>query len=138
MGAAKLRPALPNSLFERTLAVRFPQVPAAKLYEASARASRIIPQTTRFFWRELDFMWFPEACVEGKGFFTVRDFAQGVTMPNSGILNIRQWRTRLAKGAAMEGITPLEVAEALEGNAGKALAIVAELRPCRVTTRSCA
>jgi hypothetical protein len=127
-GRLSYDPELPNALFERTLAVRFPQVPAARLYEALASASRIIPQTTRFFWRDLDFKWFPEACIQRTGFFTVQEFAQGVTMPNSGIVNIRQWRTRLAKGAAMDGLTPLQVAESLQGDAAKALAAVAELR----------
>ena len=64
---------------------------------AIADASKIIPQVTRFFWRDLDTMWFPEACIQrgnGSGFFTVKDFANGQVMPGSGILNIRQWRSR--------------------------------------------
>jgi hypothetical protein len=128
-GRLSYDPELPNSLFERTLGARFPQAPAAKLSEALTAASRIIPQTTRFFWRDLDFKWFPEACVQSSGFFTVQDFAQGETMPGSGILNIRQWRYRLAKGAVMEGITPLQAAASLQYNASKALALVSELRP---------
>ena len=106
-GRLSYDPTIANSLFERTLAVRFPQVPAAKLYEAIARASRIIPQTTRFFWGDIDMRWFPEACTQTTGFYTVRHFVEGVAMPDAGVLNIRQWRTRLAKGAAMEGMTPL-------------------------------
>jgi hypothetical protein len=43
-GRLSYDPTLPNSLFERTLAVRFPQVPAAKLYAALLHASKIIPQ----------------------------------------------------------------------------------------------
>ena len=128
-GRLSYDPTLPNSLFERTLAVRFPQVPAAKLYEALLHASKIIPQTTRFFWRDIDVQWFPEACSQTSGFYTVRQFVEGATMPDGGVLNIRQWRTRLAKGAPMEGMTPLQVAESLNGDADKALALVAELRP---------
>jgi len=128
-GRLSYDPDLPNTLFERTLAARFPQAPAAKLFTAVASASKIIPQTTRFFWRDLDIKWFPEACVQRTGFFTVTDFAQGASMPGSGILNVRQWRTALAKGTAMEGITPLQVAGALKSWSAKALALVAELRP---------
>lgn len=128
-GRLSYDPTLPNSLFERTLAVRFPQVPAAKLYAALLHASKIIPQTTRFFWRDIDIQWFPEACSQNSGFYTVRQFAEGNTMADSGVLNIRQWRTRLAKGAPMEGITPLEVAESLSRDADQALSLVAELRP---------
>ena len=130
-GRLSYDPELPNSLFERTVAVRFPEAPAARLYLALASASRIIPQTTRFFWRDLDFMWFPEACLQNRGFFTVLDFAQGTTMPGSGILNLRQWRARVARDAAMDGITPLQVAETLQADARTALAIVAELRPAQ-------
>jgi hypothetical protein len=134
-GRLSYDPDLPNALFERTLAARFPQAPGAKLYTAVARASKIIPQTTRFFWRDLDAMWFPEACLQRTGFFTVEDFARGQAMPGSGILNIRQWRTRLAKGAPMQGITPLQVADTLKGSAAKALELVAELRPLQGNNR---
>ena len=97
-----------------------------------AAASKIIPQITRFFWRDLDFQWFPEGNIQkghGTGFFTVGDFIEGQTMPGSGILNVRQWRTRLLKGAKMDGITPLEVAAELQKNAAAAHRLVEEVRP---------
>ena len=128
-GRLSYDPTIANSLFERTLAVRFPEVPASKLYAAIARASRIIPQTTRFFWGDIDIRWFPEACLQATGFYTVRHFVEGVAMPDAGVLNIRQWRTRLAKGAEMEGMTPLQVAEALNEDADRTLEFVTELRP---------
>jgi hypothetical protein len=128
-GRLSYEPTLPNALFERTLAARFPQVPSATLYVASASASRIIPQVTRFFWGNIDVRWFPEACTQKSGFYTVKQFVDGESMPGSGILNIRQWRSRIAKGAAMEAITPLQVADALKGHAAKTLGLVAELRP---------
>ena len=131
-GRLSYEPDLPNSLFERMLAARFPGIPAAKLYQALAEASKIMPQITRFFWRDLDFEWFPEGNIQkgnGTGFFTVADFIKGQVMPASGILNVRQWRSRFLKGAKMEGITPLHVAEALKTNAAAAHRLVAELRP---------
>src|ERR1039457_6844820 len=93
--------------------------PYTTLFRSIAAASKAIPQVTRFFWRDLDFKWFPEANIQsghGTGFFTVADFIQGQTMPGSGILNVRQWRTRLLKGETMNGITPLEVAAELQKN----------------------
>lgn len=131
-GRLSYEPELPDSLFERMLAARFPGIPAAKLYQAMAGASKIFPQITRFFWRDLDFEWFPEANIQkghGTGFFSVGDFINGQVMPGSGILNIRQWRARLLKGSKMEGITPLQVAEALKTNAAAAHRLVEELRP---------
>src|SRR6185437_12112809 len=91
-----------------------------------------MPQITRFFWRDLDFEWFPEANIQsghGTGFYTVANFATGQTMPGSGILNIRQWRARLLEGKKMDGITPPQVAAELQKNAGEAHRFVEELRP---------
>jgi hypothetical protein len=131
-GRLSYDPDLPNSLFERMLAARFPGVPAPKLYAALANASKTMPQITRFFWRDLDFKWFPEANIQkgnGTGFFSVADFINGQTMPGSGTLNVRQWRARLLKRAKMEGITPLQVAEELKRNAAAAHRAIEELRP---------
>jgi hypothetical protein len=131
-GRLSYEPDLPNALFERMLAARFPGAPAVKIYEAIAAASKTMPQVTRFFWRDLDFKWFPEANIQsghGTGFFTVADFIQGQTMPGSGILNVRQWRTRLLKGEKMDGITPLAVAAELQRNAAAAHRLVEEVRP---------
>ena len=114
------------------LAAHFPGAPGNKVYGAIAAASKTMPQVTRFFWRDLDFKWFPEGNIQkghGTGFFTVGDFIEGQTMPGSGILNIRQWRTRLLKRAKMDGITPLEVAGELQNNAAVAHRLVEEVRP---------
>ena len=62
-GRLSYEPSLPDALFERTLAGRFPEVPRAKLFPAFAVASKIIPQITRFFWGDIDLKWFPEACI---------------------------------------------------------------------------
>ena len=129
-GRLSYEPSLPDALFERTLAERFPGVPAAKLLLASEEASRIIPQVTRFFWGDIDLKWFPEACLSHprhQGFYTVKHFIEGESMPGAGILNIRTWRDRVRDGKPMEGITPLQVAAALEGHAAATLKLIAEV-----------
>jgi hypothetical protein len=132
-GRLSYEPALPDALFERTLAQRFPAVPAAKLFQASAVASRIIPQATRFFWGDIDLKWFPEACVRhpagAKGFYTVKHFMNGETMPGCGILNIRTYREKMLKHEPMTEITPLQVAAALKGYASTTLQLVGEMSP---------
>ena len=131
-GRLSYEPSLPDALFERTLAQRFPGVPAAKLLQASEEASRIIPQITRFFWGDIDLKWFPEASLSHprhKGFYTVKHFMEGETMPGAGVINIRTWRDRVRDGKPMGGITPLEVATALKGHAAATLKLVGELRP---------
>src|SRR4051794_31266212 len=108
-GRLSYEPDLPNALFERMLAARFPGAPSVKVYEAITAASKTFPQITRFFWRDLDFKWFPEGNIQsghGSGFFTVADFIQGQTMPGSGILNVRQWRGRSPNRAKKGGVTP--------------------------------
>jgi len=129
-GRLSYEPTLPDTLFERTLAVRFPEVPAAKLFAAFSAASKIIPQTTRFFWGDIDLKWFPEACTRHpcpKGFYTVKHFIAGETMPGSGILSIGAYRDRLLMKKPMDGITPLEVALALKGHAATTLQLLSQM-----------
>jgi hypothetical protein len=131
-GRLSYDPSLPDALFEKTLAQRFPEVPSAPLFAAWASASKVIPQITRFFWGDIDLKWFPEACLshpKHKGFYTVKHFMEGETMPGTGILSIRTWRERLLKQEPLQGLTPLQVAEALQGQAAETLRLVAELRP---------
>lgn len=128
-GRLSYDPTLSNGFFENTLARRFPQVSAAKLYAATAMASRIIPQATRFFWGDIDIRWFPEACKKDGHFYNVEDFIRGETMPESGILTIRQWRKALLEGRPMSGITPPQVAENQKDFARRTLALIAELQP---------
>jgi len=131
-GRLSYEPALPDSLFESSLAQRFPDVPAAKLLAASEHASRIIPQITRFFWGDIDIKWFPEACFHHPSrFYDVRDFVKGESMPGAGVMNIATYVKRLAAKQPMDQITPLQVADQLQADAGAALRQVAELRPVK-------
>ena len=81
-----------------------------------------MPLITRFFWGDIDLKWFPEACLShprSKGFYTVRHFMEGITMPGSEVLPIRDWRLRLLGRKPMGGTTPLEIAAALDGAAAE-------------------
>jgi len=92
-------PSLPDELFERALGHRFPEAPASKLFEAFARASRIVPLVNRFHWEDYDFQWYPEACTSHpryKGFHTVAHFVKGRTMPGSGLSNTPEDAARVA------------------------------------------
>ncbi len=129
-GRLSYDPELSDTLFERTLAARFPGVPADKLLAASSAASKIIPQITRFFWGDIDLKWFPEACLSHpsyRGFYTVTHFMAGETMPGSGILNIRTYRDHLLGNKPMNGTTPPQVAQALKSYARTTLQLVEEL-----------
>jgi hypothetical protein len=126
-GRLAYNPDLPDDLFRQTLAQRFPQVPAEKLMAAWSEASKVFPQITRFHWGDIDLRWYPEANLSHprhRGFFTVRHFIEGQTMPESGILNILEWRA----GQESAAVSPLQVADALAGHAARTLEALPELR----------
>ena len=133
-GRLSFEPSLPDSLFERTLAARFPEVPAAKLYAASSYASRIIPRATTFSWGNNDIQWFPEACsahAKNGGFYSVDRFMRGKSMPGAGVLNISEYLKTVLEGQHIDGMTPPEVAAELKSNAAKTLQLVSEMRPVK-------
>ncbi len=126
-GRLSFNPDLPDEIFRDALARRYPEANAAALYEASCRASRIIPQITRFYWQDIDLKWFPEACISHpsyKGFHTVKHFVEGKPMPESGIYSIAQWADRAARGDAMQQMTPLQVADELTTHAAATLKLI--------------
>jgi len=130
-GRLSYEPDLPDSLFEQTLAGRFPKVDSARLLQAWSDASQVFPLITRFFWNDIDVRWFPEASLSHpryKGYFTVRNFMEGESMPGSGVLRILEWRRLRAANAKMTGVTPLEIADQLDQHAGAALAALPALR----------
>ena len=130
-GRLAYEPSLPDSHFERALAARHPGAPAHHLFRALQGASQVMPLATRFFWGDIDVKWFPEASLSHPrrtGFYTVGDFMKGITMPGSGVICIRDWRTRLTESLPMEGTTPLEIAAAIEGAAAETFAAIEMLR----------
>ncbi len=118
-------PSLPDAHFERALAARHTSASSSHLFRALQGASQVMPLTTRFFWGDIDLKWFPEACLShprSKGFYTVRHFMEGITMPGSNVLPIRDWRNRLLGRKPMGQTTPLEIAAALDGAAADTFA----------------
>lgn len=125
-------PSLTNAHFERVLASRFPGVPAATLFAASNAASGVIPTITSFFWGDIDIKWFPEASLaspRNRGYYTVRHFVEGGTMPGSGNLDVREWARNLVEKRPMQGTTPLQIADRLRGYALDTERLVEQLRP---------
>jgi hypothetical protein len=130
-GRLSYEPDLPDSFFIRTLAERYPKADSAKLFRAWADASQVFPLITRFFWGDIDLRWFPEACLSHPryhGYFTVRDFIEGDSMPGSGVLNILDWRRAMLAKEKVVGTTPLDIAAQLEERASRALEALPSLR----------
>jgi len=128
-GRLSYDPSLPDALFQRAVAARFPEVSADKLVTAWTAASHIIPEVNRFYWIGNDNAWYPEACKGLRGFYSVRDFMLGSGIPESGDMNVREWRARQLAGQPMNGLTPPQVAAQMRSDAQIALAGVAVLRP---------
>ena len=137
-GRLAYEPDLPAATFERLTAARFPGTDASRLTAAWADASKTFPYITRFFWGDIDVKWFPEACRRRDGFYTVRNFVEGGTMPGAGVLNIIEWRTGLLAKQMPAGVTPLEIAATLDANATKALKALPGLERATVTPASSA
>lgn len=132
-GRLSYDPTVPDALFVETIRARYPGADAERLFRATAVASKIIPQTTRFFWHDTDLDWLPEASVGfdrtvGARLHTIGDFMAGRTMPDSQILNVRQWAYRKVNGLPMEAVTPLQVADNLAGFSQETLQLCSALR----------
>lgn len=130
-GRLAYEPELSRETFERLVAARFPGADVPRLMTAWSAASLTFPYITRFFWGDIDLKWFPEACLSHptrNGYYTVRHFVEGGTMPGSGVLNVIDWRSAVLGGQKPAGVTPLEIAATMERNATTALTELPKLR----------
>ena len=131
-GLLAFDPDLPDAKFVRALGALHPQADAEALFAALNSVSTILPTTTRFFWRPLDFNWLPEACFGFRngfrGFYTVEDFVNAQPIPDGGVENPRAWAARGGGDAVGGQITPPQAAEALSNAATEGLRQLALVR----------
>ena len=139
-GRISYNPKISNDVFKNMLAKRFPTVSSAKLFDAWTLASRPLPKVTELIMDKwsLDVHWYPEGCNSstwfGTGFRTVYDFANLSTHKNAV-------KTSVAKGSNLCDIptsatgncdgkkTSYIVADEMQADAEKALALVADMKP---------
>jgi hypothetical protein len=120
---------LDRGFFMKTLAAKFPEAKPEQIYDAWAAASQIIPLVNRFHWRDWDYMWSVEGCMDQRqGFHTVRDFITCPTMPGSGILTVPQCVDRVLRNQPTSETTPPQAAVELRGHACAALRLAHEVR----------
>jgi hypothetical protein len=113
---------LTRGYFERRLQQRFPEVEPAALYDAWAASSQIIPQVNRFFFRVNDLQFAPEGCLDRRGFLTIdRSFFQHGPLRGSGIMSVTDYAKAMVRGDALNGVTPIDVADNLDRLAAKAI-----------------
>ena len=119
---------LTRDYFEKRLAQQFPKVKSKLLYDTWAAASQVIPQVNRFFWRENDFQFSPEACNYNQGFLPVDQFFAHKPLAGSGILSVQEHAATVNEGKVVDGLTPMDVADKLDATAARTLKGVKTLR----------
>ncbi|MBN2137245.1 MAG: hypothetical protein JW720_05530 [Sedimentisphaerales bacterium] len=113
---------LKREAIEQTLLRRFGEAKGLGLYETWATASKIIPLINRFHWRDWDFMWAVEGCIDQqKGFHTVRDFITNQTMEGSNLMSIQDYVKACLGNDQMTLATPIQVAQELQAYADHSL-----------------
>ena len=131
-GRLAFEPALPNTRFQQVLAARFPGIASGDLFEGWASVSKILPLMTRFYWGDLDFRWYPEACWSLAGFVTVQNLIDPKYQPMSADEDGETPRIMSVKafvdGEASAGrLTPLDVAGRMGRHADEGLRRVERL-----------
>ncbi len=128
-GRMGYNPDIPNDRFISIIQSKFPDTDASILFTAWQNASKIIPQVTKFHWRDWDYHWQPELCMSsgGKGFQTVEHFINNPTMEGSGIINIKEYNALIVAKQSTDLVTPEQIANRLTLFAASTLEAVGKL-----------
>jgi len=106
-------------LFKNHMKLRYPNVSSDDLFAAWSKASSGIQKTTELMHEDfdLDFKWYPEACLTYKGFATVDLFAAADIGPGSSLCNIKNSANDSCYGKK----SSYQLADEIEANALSAL-----------------
>ena len=120
---------LDQAFFVKKLASHFPQTDAALLYSAWQSASRIIPQVNVFHWRDWDYMWSVEGCIDERmHFHDIVQFVRNPTISGDSILNPVAFAKASLEGSEITQLTPPEVVANLDRYAREAVEGVEKLQ----------
>ncbi len=120
---------LTRDYFEQRLNQHFPKTDAALLYDTWKSSSQVVSWVDRFFFRVNDFQFAPEACVYNGGFLTIDEsFFSYPPLRGSGILSVQEYAKTVIADEEFGGITPMEVADNLDGLSEKTLSAIEKLR----------
>ncbi len=136
-GRLSYDPDLKDSLFLKTIESRFKTVSSQTLMNGWSAASMIFPWITRFSWGDVDFKWFPEACMSRKtfkGFYTVKDFMEVEPQPGSNISNVVRWAQNYKLNHPDSLISPLAAADTLSSYSRAALMNLKSLPPRKINS----
>ncbi len=131
---------LDDDYWKAVLKHRFPSVDVDLLFSAWETVSEVVPQLNRSVWAPTDGSFAPEMCQEGKSFLTVDSYylARPPMIlradPPAGerhCVSVNDWAAKVAAGKASDfgdKLTPLEVADKLDGYAEAALTALPSLK----------
>ena len=114
--------ALDEAFFVKKIQSHFPQTDAPLLYSTWQEASKIIPQVNVFHWRDWDYMWSVEGCIDERmHFHDIVQFMINPTISGDSILNPIAYAQASLAGKEMTQISPLQVVSNLDRYARNSL-----------------
>ena len=129
-------PHITDELFAEICGTRFPGIDGEAFLENWQKASMVFPNVTGFNWGNLDYRWYPEACigVQGAsqtptGFYDVNRFITRGPHPGSGFASIPEYIEAKKTGNTLAKREPFSVAGEMIQNADDALAYVQSVDP---------
>lgn len=125
-GRLAYKPNTSDDIFKNYMKLRYPAVSPEELFTAWSKASSGIQRTTELMHEDfdLDFKWYPEACINHKGFATVDLFASADIGPGSLLCNIKNSAAGNCEGKK----SSYQLADEIEADALSALNIVSEMK----------
>ena len=114
-GRLAYNPETPDLLFKNHMKLKYPLVSSEKLFTAWSKASSGLQKATELIHEDfdLDFKWYPEACLTYKGFATVDMFAIADIGPGSLLCNIKN----SAAGNCQGKMSSYQLADEMEATA---------------------
>jgi len=128
---------LGDDYWEAALKHRFPGVDARLLLEAWESVSEVVPQLNRSVWSPTDGSFAAEGCRRTSGFLTLDGYHferpamvlnRIENAPDPQCISVKDWARAYLAGEELEGVTPVQVAENLDGYATVALEALPALR----------
>lgn len=110
-GRAGYNPDLPESFYVNRIKHHFPEVDAQKLYDTWKSTSEVISWVDKIHFRQNDFEFLPEGCMDGLKFHDVNSFCRMPCMPEQGVSSIGDF---VLNGKVEGELTPFEVAEKMD------------------------
>jgi hypothetical protein len=110
-GRTAYNPELTASYWQDQIRLRYPGIDAEQLYSTWRATSDIISLVDKIHFRQNDFQFLPEGCLDRSEFHDVNWFIKVAAMPLQGVVSISDYAK--AEGDT-EGITPFDIADRLD------------------------